>query len=357
MNRPTWRAGSAPAHTLCAAIAAAACGLAPSVARAEGPVQGEQIAQARVLGNEGIKRAEAGDCAGAIPKLEGAEQLFHAPTTLEWLGECLVKTGKIVAGTEALIRAAHETLPPNAPPQFVAAQERAKAALPAAQARIGQLIVHVLVDGAAASAASVAIDGVALVAAMLDTERPTDPGPHELRATAQGFEPATATVTLADGEHKRVELHLVPSAAPPPAATPAPAPAPEATPAEPPPPPPAAPPPPGAPNRTPAYVAYGVGGVGLVVGAVFGVMALGTKSTLTDACNPKTNCPASSQSDIDSLSTKAWVANGGFAVAILGAGIGTYLWLTADDAPKPASTGVRVTPYLAGTTAGLTASF
>src|SRR5437899_36646 len=88
----------------------AACAVAPSMARADGTVPGEQIAQARVLGNEGIRLAESGDCAAAIPKLEGAEQLFHAPTTLEQLGQCLVKTGRVVAGTEALLRASHEPL-------------------------------------------------------------------------------------------------------------------------------------------------------------------------------------------------------------------------------------------------------
>jgi hypothetical protein len=49
-------------------------GAAP--ARAEG-ASPEDMASARVLGTEGVRLAESGDCAAAIAKLEAAERLYR----------------------------------------------------------------------------------------------------------------------------------------------------------------------------------------------------------------------------------------------------------------------------------------
>ena len=88
----------------------------------------EDKASARVLGTEGIQLADSGDCASAIPKLEGAEKLYHAPTTLECLGECQVALGKLVAG-KSLNRVVREPLPANAPAAFMSARQRAQKVL------------------------------------------------------------------------------------------------------------------------------------------------------------------------------------------------------------------------------------
>jgi len=110
---------------LCAAacVVAAAAGDATAV-HAQTP---EDRASARALGVEAVHLADSGDCASAIPKFEAAERLYHAPTTLERLGECRIKVGRLVAGTEDLNRVVREVLPPNAPAPFVAAQGAAAA--------------------------------------------------------------------------------------------------------------------------------------------------------------------------------------------------------------------------------------
>ncbi|MBV9950088.1 MAG: hypothetical protein JOZ69_24825, partial [Myxococcales bacterium] len=330
INPPTRRRARAIARVVPGACAALALALA-SQASAQGP-SAEDIASARVLGTEGVRLAEAGDCAAAIAKLDAAEKLYHAPTTLERLGECQVKTGRIVAGTETLNRVVRETLPPNAPGAFVAAQQRAEQALAAALPRIAKLRIHV--DGPAPEQVAVTVDGTGVPAALFDSDRPSDPGPHEVRASAAGYRSATANVKLVEGASSAVDLKLEPEAnggaagAPVGAAAgslpPGPAEiaegpsrAPGAEPAR-----------GSGPNRVPAFVAYGVGGVGLAVGAVFGVLALGTKSSLDNAC-PNRVCPTqASRADIDALSTRANVANVGFGVAILGGVVGTVLLLT-----------------------------
>jgi hypothetical protein len=315
----------------------------------------EDIAAARSLGTEGTRLADSGDCNAAIGKLEAAEKLYHAPTTLDRLGECQISVGRIVAGTENLNRVVREPLAANAPPVFLAAQKRAQKALAAALPRIGSLKIHV--DGAPSDKLSITIDGVALPAALLDADRPTDPGPHEVSASAAGYKPVTTSATVREGAESAVELKLEvdPSAV---AAAPAPAASPVAV----------APAPPPTPTPTPstgaergaAIAGFAVGGVGLVLGSVFGILALGTKSTLDSHCVNKT-CPASEQSDIDSLSTKSTVSTVGFGVGIAGVAVGALLLGLSHshegaaaklEPPRP-----RVSPWIGLGSAGLGGTF
>lgn len=292
----------------------------------------EDIASARALGTEGTRLADTGDCNGAIPKLEAAEKLFHAPTTLERLGECEVSVGRIVAGTESLNRVVREPLAANAPPVFVAAKKRAQQALSAAQPRIGNLRIHV--EGAPVDKTVVTVDGVVVSSALLDADRPTDPGAHEVNASAPGYQAVTANVTVSEGAESPVSLKLevgptavagTPGA--PAAVTMAPATT-AALPAG----------GSGGPSRGPAIAAFAVGGVGLVVGTVVGILALGTKSTLDSECVSKT-CPATARSDIDSLGSKATVATIGFGVGIVGVAVGAVLLAVShpSDAPRAAA--------------------
>jgi hypothetical protein len=351
---------------------------AVSTAYADAP-SAEDLASARVLGTEGTRLADAGNCAAAVPKLEAAEKLFHAPTTLDRLGECQIAIGKLVAGTESLNRVVRETLAPGAPAAFVAAQKRAQQALGAAMPRIGSLRIHV--DGVPADKATVTVDGAPVPSALFDTSRPTDPGAHEVKATAPGYLVVTATATVKDGGEASIALKLDPDPAasapppPPPPASPAPvgtvavAPAAPATAPTAPPapgPPPEAPPPQGG-GHGAAVGALVVGGVGLTVGTVFGILALGTKSTLDSACVAgKQACPASSQSDISSLSTKATVSTIGFGVGLVGVAVGLVLLAVSHEsgAPPPGVQAslvspppVRVTPWIGLGTAGVGGTF
>jgi hypothetical protein len=105
-------------------------------------------------------------------------------------------------------------------------------------------------------------------------------------------------------------------------------------------------------------VALGVGGAGIAVGSIFGVLALGTKSTLDGAC-PNKSCPQSSKNDIDSLSTQAWVSNIGFAVGVVGVLTGVILLVTAHHGEKREATRAHahVWPWVGLGAAGLGGSF
>ena len=114
-------------------------------------------------------------------------------------------------------------------------------------------------------------------------------------------------------------------------------------------------------SKTVPYVLLGVGGVGLIAGSIFGVIALGKKTSLDNACgNDKGHCPLSAQGDIDSIHSAATVSTVGFVVGGLSAGVGTLLLLTAKPtraAARATPAHVSVQPFLGPSSLGLTGSF
>jgi PEGA domain-containing protein len=334
--------------------------VAPAAVAQEQP-QAESIAAARSLGMQGIKLADAGDCKGAIEKLSRAESLYHAPSILSRLGECQVKVGQVVLGTENLNRVVREQLEPNAPKAFRDAQERARGVLAAALPKIAHLTVKV--EPANANP-QITVAGAAIPAALIGVERPTDPGTHEVVVRAPGYLEQKTNVTLAEGSAQEISVKLEkdPSAV---AATPPVAPvassAPVVTTA------PTAPPSDASPkkNNTLAYVSLGVGGAGLLVGGITGFLALGKKSDLKGCVDDK--CPSSQQDTLDGAKSMATISTVGFAVGFVGVGVGVVLLLTGNSnnaslgAPKVAQRTplgrVHVEPWIGNQSAGLSGTF
>lgn len=354
---------------------AALSGLLLAVSLASAQTSAENVAAARALGVEGIRLAEAGNCEAAIEKLERAEALYHAPTTLARLGECQIALGKIVLGTETLYRVVREALPPNAPRVFVEAQERARRVLEASLPKIAQLTVAVEPSNAEAS---VTVDGTPLPSVLLGASRPTDPGQHEVQASAPGYLPATQTVVLTEGARERITLSLQPdpNAAPKPTTSPPPATDPRlggapgtgtATPPSS-----ASSSPPadqphdagvGSGRRTTAYVLLGVGGAGILAGSVFGVLALGKKADLDEQCASDGRCgPGEPQDTLDTANGFAMVSTIGFGVGLVSAGVGAVLLLTDKRAPSDQPAAVHVgrltaSPWVGLGSAGVTGTF
>jgi hypothetical protein len=133
-------------------------------------------------------------------------------------------------------------------------------------------------------------------------------------------------VTLAATRVAALKKQLGPDQPPPPPPGPT---GPVQGPPPPPPPPPPAPPP----NRVPAYAMFGVGGAGIIVGAVAGGLALAQASTVKAECTPNTPCPQGREAK-SGAETKAWVSNIGFGVGIAGVVVGAVLLAT--NTPKAA---------------------
>lgn len=309
------------------------------------------VSAARGLGQEGVKLADAGNCEEAIEKLTRAEKLFHAPTTLAKLGECQVKVGKIVIGTENLNRVSREALPANAPQAFRDAQDRAKQVLAEAKPKIAKL--KIAVAAPADAKMTVTIDGENIPLANLNTNRPVDPGEHVIEVTAPGFLKSTGKVRLPEGGIDSIALTLEPDPNAPKTPVvvapvggtdtqPTPPPGDRTTPGR---------------DKTAAYVTLGIGGAGIVVGTIFGLVAIGKKGDLNDAC-PNKVCPSAAQQDtIDSGKTMGTVSTVGFIVGGLGLAVGTVLLFTGGSSPAKADLKPKVQPTIGAGQVGLAGTF
>ena len=308
----------------------------------------ENIAAARTLGIQGVQLADAGKCPEAIEKLQRAESLHHAPTILDRLGECQVAVGELVEGTENLNAVVREPLAANAPKVFHDAQDRAQKVLASATPKIAHLVIRIT---PAEAKASVAVGGKAVPDALIGSDRPTNPGTHEVTATAAGYKPASTTVTLTEGGHQDITLLLerdpnavavVPTTPTTPTGAGGPVTPPEPAPAH---------------SNTPAYIVLGIGGAGLVVGGITGALAFGKAS----------DCPnkvCKTQSDLDSAKSMATVSTIGFGVGIVGVAVGTILLLTGSKSEAPPAQAaahparqLAVQPWFGVNAAGLMGSF
>ena len=306
----------------------------PSLAKAQDEASSSDIAAARELAVEGLKLADAGHCAQAIDKLARAEKLRHSPIVLDRLGECQIEAGKIVEGTEDLRKVLREVLPANPSPNLLRARERAQIALNAAKPKIA--ILNISIQGAGENV-TVSVDGQLVPSALHDRDRPTDPGEHDVDATAPGYIKESRHVTLGPGEKQSVILTLRqdPASAIVQSSNAAkPSEAGSSTTG-------ASPPiqagvPPAAlstrrasgPNRTVSYVLWVIGGAAVSAGSAFGVAALVEKKDLARQC-PGNSCPASSRGALDSANRNATISTIFIGTGAASLAVGTLLFFTA----------------------------
>lgn len=85
------------------------------------------------------------------------------------------------------------------------------------------------------------------------------------------------------------------------------------------------------PNRIPAYAAFGVGGAGIVVGSVFGGLALSQAGEIKDRCKGNL-CLTSDAENGESATAKAMISNIAFGVGLAGVVVGAALYLTGKPA-------------------------
>lgn len=346
------------------ALVAGAALVAPSAFAqpAPGSTSAAELATARSLGVEGVKLADAGNCTEAISRLERAERLHHAQTTLGRLGECHVQLGQLVVGTEMLQRVVREPLASNAPQAFVTARARAQKVLEQALPKLAKLKISI--KAPADARPQVTVDNETISAALLEVDRPTDPGPHHIEATAAGYKPVSATVTLREGGSEAVTITLevdpnAPRPEPPPVGV---------TPERP-----GTPSTPGSglppqtfetPKSTPTtrvigYGLLGVGAAGLITGSVLGGLTLSKASDLETQCPNKVCETPEAQDDLKRASRLGTWSTVAFGVGGAGLVGGVVLLLTSSSGSSASSgsPGPAVRPSVGLGSIGLQGSF
>jgi hypothetical protein len=205
---------------------------------------------------------------------------------------------------------------------------------------VGEITVSTL-----PATATVSVDGVAQPGPQ-PIQLKLAPGPHKLSFSAEGFDAKDIDLQVLAGTkiEQKVELqqHVVPP--PPPAAEPVIAPAP------------LAPPPPAEKHsKVPAYVTLGIATGGAIVGTIFGVQALQSKSDFDKTPTTKS---------ADDTERNALIADMAFGVAVTLGVTGIVLLTSSDDAadaPKaaklhlPPKSTFRVLPYVGRESGGAAA--
>lgn len=310
--------------------------LAPGAALAQTP---EDIATARQLMLDGYAAIDAKDFTKAVDLFKRADALYHAPTISLGLARAYAALGKLVAAQEAYSKTAHETVPANASAAFTKAVADAQAELGVISPRVPGVVINV--KGPAD--AKVTLDGNPVPNAALGVRRAVDPGTHVIKVSAPGHFAGEAKVTVAEGKVETVTVEIKPDPNAPKGPVAPPPPPDKGGRAEPPPPP--APPPSTLP-KTLGFVGLGVGGAGLILGAVTGGLALSKHSALVTACGADGHCAPSQKAALESdvsayktmgtLSTAGFIAGGALAVT------GVVLLVTAPKAQKTGS----ITPLI-----------
>jgi hypothetical protein len=331
---PAKPAPATPAKTPAKPAAAAPKAPAqPAAKPAAAPMNEKQKKDAaRKAYEDGMKKLDAKDYAGALVDFKRADELLPAAAAKHKIGLSYDGLGQVpeaIAAFEAFLA--------------VANPEKQQEQIDQATRRVGELkqtpgSVRLASDPADAS---VEIDGQAQMG-VTPMDLKLAPGTHKVRVSAPGYQPVEQeieikaaqqspdlTLTLTRQEATPVAPPI--ATAPPAPVAPAPAPAAEEK------------------SNLPAYVVLGLAGAGAVVGGIFGVKALGDKSDFDK--NPTTD-------RADAAERNALIADMAFGVAVTLGVTGTVLLLSGKSspqqkglAPKQTKT-MQLTPFVSPHSAG-----
>jgi hypothetical protein len=180
------------------------------------PSEGERKSMSRALFIEGVRLQEQGNVPGnfqeALKKFEAAQKLYPAPTSLLHIAECQAAVGRLVEAAETYRALGKMTLPADAPPAFVSAQQQGAAELPVVEARIPQLRIDIKEPSAdKLKNLQIALNDRGMPVELIGTPRPIDPGKYKVVGAADGYVLKEPTeIVIAEREKKSVSLVFTP---------------------------------------------------------------------------------------------------------------------------------------------------
>ncbi len=219
------------------------------------------------------------------------------------------------------------------------------------QARLPTIVVGARDDGGNdLTDVQVSIDGKLLLQRLDGRSLAVDPGPHELIFAAAGRGTVRQFVVAREGERVRSVVAVFPrpspsspSSSPSSSLSPSSSPSSQSSPSSPP-----APSSPESPiepapsrNRTPLFLAAGVGVLGLAGFTTFGLWGKSQADRLAETCAPSRTC---ARDDVRGVETKYIVADVSLLVGVIGAGVLTALLLAPvfrDGSPKASAGRMR----------------
>jgi hypothetical protein len=328
ISRASRRAGLLLLASLCAAPIASGRGAEVDVATAD------QQQKAQSLYEQGVQHFKAGGFSEAADAFRKSYEVVASPNSHIMYARALRSAGKLGEAYEELALTQHEASElATRLPKYGSTAESAEAELLELNKRVAALSIRVAGD----SSQVIVMVGARQVPHERWKNVAVEPGTVDVSARLAGGRRALQSVTAQIGELTPVELDLRQAEGG------------QATPTK----------QPEAvsgsadseldsgatrnhPLRPWAFVAGGVGLVGLATFGVFGAMSRSTFSDLESTC-PDGECPPGSQDDIDKGKNQQLIANIGLAVGVVGLGAGITLFIV-DSGQSSASTPRHVAP-------------
>jgi hypothetical protein len=295
---------------LALAIASAAPALADGVLPSEAsPVQREQ-AQSRFQRGKELMGKRLYD--EAFVEFQASHDIVASPNARLEAARCLLANGKLIEAYAELGRTTVEAK------ELIAQDKRYQLTYDSATSERADLqpklgFVSLTIDNPS-DGTRVTVRGEEIRRAAWTEPAPVLSGTTAIVVATPGHADVTRSVTLTAGQTTALTIDAQSGETEAPAI---------ATPVEPPP---APKPSSGAPLRTWAYVAGGVGVAGIATFALFGTMAHSDYNDLQTACGAGP-CPSSKADEIASGKSKQTIANVGLAVGIVGVAAGSTLFV------------------------------
>ena len=253
---------------------------------------------ARSLLDEGDRRLQRNDVAGALDAYQQADALMHVPTTTVEVAKTQARLGRLLAARESARAVLAFPKLAQEPEPFTIARREAGELVSALDLRIPTVVV--VVTGPDPGKVSLSIDDTLRDA---HATHELDPGRHRILVSAAGFEESRRSLDVVEGARIKVAIALDARAVP------------------------------YAPVMATGSVAMGLG---LAFGIGFGVVSAVRTSDIEDRCVDG-KCDPTLQDEISEAEAFANVSNVGFGFAGAGAimfAVGLGLYLTQDD-PAP----------------------
>jgi hypothetical protein len=275
----------------------------------------EGDANSRALAVQLFDEAEAlfakGQVAQACPKYAESYRLDPQLGVLIYLAECYEKGGQL-ASAWGSYREAEEVAGKRGDPRGEHAHERAGALEP----RLSYLVIQVP-EAMRLPGLEVTRDGMSVAPVLWGARAAIDPGTHQIKAHAPGYQPWQAEVAVsAEGSSTNVDvpkLEGAPQEQAPESST-------KARPAD------------GAPGTSRRIAAIAVGGLGIVAIGAGGFLGLSAQSSFSDSkglCGEQDYCTPRGKQLRESAQSKALVATIATGVGVAALVTAGVLWFTA----------------------------
>jgi len=300
-------------------FATTVCVLLPTEAAAQDDMQ-----RAKELFEQGVSGMNAGEFETACPALTEAYELSKRPGPLFTSAECYAKWGK-VATAQSRYRSYLSVYVALDPEGKEAEEDRQTVAKEQIGALDGMVPTLTLVLAPSAPEGTVVTrDGESVPSSSLGKAQALDPGSYTVTIETPSGEIREQTVVLRVAENKKLVLELSASSGGDGDDTPV-----EPAPAD------------GEAMRTGAFVAGGIGIVGVTLGIVTGVVALAKKGDISDNCEGEI-CNQDGKDAADSAQLFGTLSTVGFIVGGVGLATGAVLFVLAPDEKPSDEVGWRV---------------